>query len=148
WSETVSSIVRNLWYRVSHKTILCKQTLHHIIPLIHHSPCCIFCPSVVDTPIHFLYSCPYKWNIWLSVWNDLFLSTSSVSNIHQAIFSLKFPPNPSSYSSHVIIACILHGIWSAHWRFLFDQVPFNSEYICSNMHFLISKSMISPYEPP
>ena len=86
--------------------------LHRIIPHTYDSPCCIFCsPSVVDNPVHFLYSCPFKWNIWLSVWSYLILSAPSVSDIHHAIFSLQFPQNPSSYSSHIIIACILKGIW-------------------------------------
>ncbi|KAI9494339.1 hypothetical protein BDB00DRAFT_903292, partial [Zychaea mexicana] len=39
-------------------------------------------------------------------------------------FLSRLPYNPSPVSSHAIIACILHGLWSAHWRYVFDQVPF------------------------
>ncbi|KAI9494312.1 hypothetical protein BDB00DRAFT_903252 [Zychaea mexicana] len=68
--------------------------------------------------------------------------------VHHAIFSLVFLFKPSSVSSHVIIACILHGLWSAHWRYVFDQVPFIHDTICCDIHFLVTSNRpLLSYEP-
>ncbi|KAI9489201.1 hypothetical protein BDB00DRAFT_844794 [Zychaea mexicana] len=149
WLEPVSHTARNVWYRALHQKISCKAILHYTIPSSFPSPNCVFCSDTPDTITHFLYACPIKWTIWYTIWCDLFLFSPTFSQVHHAIFSLSFPSNPSAVSSHMIISCILQGLWSAHWRYVFDQVPFLHDNICRDIHFLITctRPLIS-YEPP
>ncbi|KAI9490985.1 hypothetical protein BDB00DRAFT_835538 [Zychaea mexicana] len=149
WLEPVSHTARNVWYRALHQKISCKAILHYTIPSSFPSPNCVFCSDTPDTITHFLYACPIKWTIWYTIWCDLFLFSPTFSQVHHAIFSLSFPSNPSAVSSHMIISCILQGLWSTHWRYVFDQVPFLHDNICRDIHFLITctRPLIS-YEPP
>ncbi|KAI7854258.1 hypothetical protein BDC45DRAFT_509018 [Circinella umbellata] len=150
WAEPILPQVRNLWYRALHQSLSCKVNLHAILPHLHPSNLCTLCNSnSPDTLLHFLYTCPIKWDIWCFLWSSLFLFTPTTADVHSAIFSLSFPHIQSRVSSHTIVACILHGIWSAHWRFIFDAVPFDRDIISQNIHYLLSQSYsLTTYEPP
>ncbi|KAI9265243.1 hypothetical protein BDA99DRAFT_426352, partial [Phascolomyces articulosus] len=125
WQEPLISQVRNLWFRALHQSLSCKSVLHSILPHIHPTNTCLICNcNNPDTIFHFLYICPVKWAIWSRVWSDLFLSSLTHDAVHHATFSLPFPSIQSRISSHTIIAYALHRIWSAHWRFAFDNIPF------------------------
>ncbi|KAI7860247.1 hypothetical protein BDC45DRAFT_529861 [Circinella umbellata] len=124
WSIPLNPIVQNFWFHILHQTVPNATTLHNTAANIPPSTSCLFCNSP-DSLCHFLYSCPVKWAVWHTIWFDLLLYTLTINNVHHAIFSLRFPYNPSSLDTHTIVACIMHGIWSAHLNFYYHQVIFN-----------------------
>ncbi|KAI9488163.1 hypothetical protein BDB00DRAFT_773009, partial [Zychaea mexicana] len=126
-------------FQALHQSLSYRHTLHHIAPELFPDNSCIFCPPAADTLFHLLFSCPLEWLVWICVWQDLFLFTPTPVQIHRAIFSLYFPSNPSPTSSRLIIACILQGVWCAHWRHVFDSMPFVPDNICTSIHRLLHK---------
>ncbi|KAI7872929.1 hypothetical protein BDF14DRAFT_46584 [Spinellus fusiger] len=48
------------------------------------------------------------------------------------VFSLKLPPDPFNIRSSQIIGSVLSELWRAHWRLLFDDIPFSSSTIISS----------------
>ncbi|ORY93645.1 hypothetical protein BCR43DRAFT_444327, partial [Syncephalastrum racemosum] len=136
-------------FRAVHQSLSCRARLHRIIPSTFSSDECVRCPGEVDTLTHFLYSCSHKWHVWTTVWSDLFLFQPAEHDVHQAIIRLfQYPSTPSIMSSHLIISCIMQGLWSAHWRHIFDHAPFVPETIIIHIHFLCLRARTILYEPP
>ncbi|KAI7855613.1 hypothetical protein BDC45DRAFT_582707, partial [Circinella umbellata] len=88
WTEPILPQVRNLWHRALHQSLSCKVNLHVILPHFHPSDVCSVCNNnSLDTLLHFLYTCPIKWNIWCFLWSELFLFfTPTTDDVHSAIF--------------------------------------------------------------
>ncbi|KAG2221241.1 hypothetical protein INT45_012362, partial [Circinella minor] len=102
WSIPLNSIVQNFWFHILHQTVPNATTLHNTAANIPPSTSCLFCNSP-DSLCHFLYSCPVKWAVWHTIWFDLLLYTLTINDVHHAIFSLRFPHNPSSLDTHTLL---------------------------------------------
>ncbi|KAI8051423.1 uncharacterized protein B0P05DRAFT_456682, partial [Gilbertella persicaria] len=104
-----------------HKNINTRFYLHQKLPKLITSPQCIHCPyfrrNTIDTLDHFNFLCPVNYRIWchiLSTYIDPSLTTTP-----QSPYSA-FP----ALSTQQICASTLEGLWSSHWRLVFDSIPF------------------------
>ncbi|KAG1481561.1 hypothetical protein G6F54_013716 [Rhizopus delemar] len=99
--------------------------MHKIVPLPVPDGACILCGQS-DSIDHFLFRCPHKLPFWSSIWNRYFHRSFDTYRLTQALFYLNLParkllwmPAPS-----VILGAALVTLWKAHWRLVFDNVPF------------------------
>ncbi|KAI7862097.1 hypothetical protein BDF14DRAFT_1692605, partial [Spinellus fusiger] len=94
---------------------------------------CQVCSQFTDTIEHFLVECPAKWPVWCALYNHFFSSCPpKQSDVLSHIFSLKLPPDPLDIRSSQIIGSVLGELWRAHWRLIFDDIPFSSSMIISS----------------
>ncbi|KAI8388679.1 uncharacterized protein BYT42DRAFT_491509, partial [Radiomyces spectabilis] len=147
WSIPLTSVTRNLWYRILHSKLPSRTFLHRLLPTVHLTDQCPLCTISTDTPVHFLYQCPPKRVVWESVWPDLLLLPVNETQILKALYQLDFPRDPPNCKSVVIIEAILHGIWSAHWAFIFYHTVFNPEEVINRIHKLISRRIAESQLP-
>ncbi|KAI8072089.1 hypothetical protein BDF21DRAFT_386870, partial [Thamnidium elegans] len=81
-----------------------------------------------DSLDHFLFSCPKKLPIWQSVWSEHV--DPSVTAVSSPIIQLALTTLGVDGSFKVLpllaIAATLESIWSSHWAFIFQDVPFNT----------------------
>lgn len=129
WNMQLSTISINIWFRALHHKLPCRDLLHRYLPQSFASPLCPICLQDTDTLEHFLFLCTRKFEVWTMVWQDLLLHDCSTTIVSQAIFKLQFPPSPPTISSSVIIAITMEALWKAHWRFIFDQIPFQPQHV-------------------
>lgn len=131
WSLDIPHSVRTVRFRILHGKISCRVILHRLAPTHFDSPSCPLCNDGEDSVDHFRFSCPEKWPIWRRIWRESFIMRDiSVDAVRDALYHPEFPHDPPVIPSYRIIACILQGIWNAHWRFVFDEVPFQLDPIC------------------
>jgi hypothetical protein len=77
-----------------------------------------------------LFKCPKKWPAW-----ELALSRQNPhmsfrpDDIEAVLFSLKRVDYVHNSRLFVLCSNILLGMWRAHWRFVFDQIPLNIDLI-------------------
>ncbi|EPB84739.1 hypothetical protein HMPREF1544_08460 [Mucor circinelloides 1006PhL] len=64
WALALTMVQRNVVYRFINIKLPHKSLLHRLFPGQHPSPLCAICSLTVDSPIHFLFYCPAKANIW------------------------------------------------------------------------------------
>ncbi|KAI8370310.1 hypothetical protein BD560DRAFT_329629, partial [Blakeslea trispora] len=147
WTFPLSQACRTVWYRVIHEKLPTRQIMHNWLPASFASPACPLCQHDVETFEHFIFSCPLKLSVWQLVWNTFFVGPVdlSVDNLplQQSVLSLSFPPLLPSFSTSeasVIIGSTLLCLWRAHWKFIFDAVPFSTSTIFGTLLPLVHKS--------
>ncbi|KAG1135753.1 hypothetical protein G6F38_012556 [Rhizopus arrhizus] len=125
WSYSLSHHGRNVWYRLLHGKIPCRELMHKIVPLPVPDGACILCGQS-DSVDHFLFRRPHKLPFWSSIWNRYFHRSFDTYRLTQALFYLNLPackllwmPAPS-----VILGAALVTLWKAYWRLAFDNIPF------------------------
>jgi len=137
--------VRNPWYRLLHQKLPSAAVIHKMIPDLCGSSCRL-CASVdvMEDPEHFLFLCPKKLTIWRLIWRQFFgVMDVELSAIRQALYNLTFPRQKLRFiQNDTIVGCTFLGIWKAHWRFIFDDVPFDPT-IVQNQILLMIASMRS-----
>ncbi|OBZ80683.1 hypothetical protein A0J61_11268 [Choanephora cucurbitarum] len=112
---------RIVWYRILSYKILCRATLHSLIPSFFDSAICSLCGTEDDILEHFLWLCPLKLTVWSSIWFTHFKTAFSLTALSQSIHSLEFStPLGSSFNSESfsIICSTMSSIWRAHWSFI------------------------------
>lgn len=154
WRLKIPLHARTIWYRTLHNKLPTRSILHRFIPNTHPSPSCPLCSSSVpteETTDHFLFLCPLK----VSIWTEIYHTYISPIGIPQTISS--FWPQVLSFSlpdyfqrdgsialfpdlcTYQIFACTIQSIWSAHWRFIFDNTPFRPHIICNTISKQLSR---------
>ncbi|KAG1305043.1 hypothetical protein G6F64_008697 [Rhizopus arrhizus] len=93
WSYPLSHHGRNIWYRLLHGKIPCRELMYKIVPLPFPDGACILCGQSELTHALFYLNLPARKLLWM--------------------------PAPS-----VILGAALVTLWKAHWRLVFDNVPF------------------------
>lgn len=151
WHLQIPLNARNTWFRILHNKITPRRKLHHFLP-DQFTPFCPHCHSSL-TPLppiedaqHFLFSCPHKLFVWrqaLSYYlSPRFLHFAYEEYISLLRFDLNFDRSHHSQfpdlSVFQIFACVQQGIWYAHYRQVFQHVPFNSELVLLYIHRLVS----------
>jgi hypothetical protein len=75
-----------------------------------------------------LFTCPSKENIWKAIIFEFLWPVIEIEDIMQAITSLDFSnlnySQKSDISAPNIIFLTLAHIWKAHYRYIFDDTPF------------------------
>jgi hypothetical protein len=117
---------RNPWYRLLHRKLPCAALVHKIVTEF----CPSFCrlcdqPTIAEDPGHFFVSCPDKFQVCTRICVLYFGCVVNSQIILQALYDLHFPRQRLALINNgSIIGCTLLGIWKAHWRFIYDGVPF------------------------
>ncbi|CEP13324.1 hypothetical protein [Parasitella parasitica] len=135
WKLEIALNARNTWFRILHNKITTKQRLHSYMPL-QFQPHCSICPSSAsqtETLEHFLFSCPAKYIVCstaLSTYIDSSLQSPTFDQyldfVHmRSNFTVAADARYPSLSTDQVFSCILQVIWTSHYRFTFDQIPFN-----------------------
>ncbi|KAI9007519.1 hypothetical protein CLU79DRAFT_778346 [Phycomyces nitens] len=95
-SRNISSLPTGfVWWRLIHQKIPCRQRLYDRRVKDVDSPNCIICNNPEDDR-HLFWECPSKRSL-----------TNTTANVH------------------TVLGCTLSAIWSAHFRLVFDEIPFN-----------------------
>ncbi|KAG1558904.1 hypothetical protein G6F49_004084 [Rhizopus delemar] len=135
WRSQIPLAVRTPWYRLLQGKSPCAQILHkHVQDLC--DPFCRVCApqSIIEHVDHFFFLCPKKRFVWEQVWPHFFGCPMSTHLVYRAIHLLRLPPQRLSLlSNESIIGCTLLCIWKAHWRFIFDDIPFDPLLVFQNV---------------
>ncbi|KAI8348816.1 hypothetical protein EDC96DRAFT_310161 [Choanephora cucurbitarum] len=123
WSLAIPLQARTVWYRLLHKKIPCRSLLHQLIPSSFPSPLCHVCSTSEETIDHFLFLCPAKASVWMTILTTYIhpfirFVPSDIPRLLLCIYRF-FPVtrirDPSlplfSLSQEQIFACTLLGIW-------------------------------------
>ncbi|KAI8062284.1 uncharacterized protein B0P05DRAFT_477245, partial [Gilbertella persicaria] len=121
------------------------------LPKLITSPQCIHCPyfrrNTIDTLDHFNFLCPVNYRIRchiLSTYIDPSLTAPSIHLLRQ-LLNLRTTISRSSHSAfptlstQQICASTLEGLWSSHWRLVFDFTPFTFSAVLSIIKRLLTK---------
>jgi hypothetical protein len=100
----------------------CKERLHQLIPTRFPDSCCIYC-SGVDSEEYFVWSCPFKHEIWQTISSRFFVDPARLNyNLIQLPSSFSIEVTPSLSVTYLdIIASVLLSLWQIHWRFIFED---------------------------
>ncbi|KAG1442968.1 hypothetical protein G6F46_012065 [Rhizopus delemar] len=90
--------------------------------IISAYPDCVYCGGV-DSEEHFVWSCPFKHEIWQTISSRFFVDPAKLT------YSLiQLPPSsdvevaPSLSVTYLdIIASVLLFLWQLHWKFIFED---------------------------
>jgi hypothetical protein len=156
WKIQIPLPARTIWYRTIHNKIPTKVLLHKHTQSKHPSPNCPLCSSYIptrETLDHFIFECPLKFHVWQTIYyayirhslpspppNRITLSSFylllhlSFSTVHRTFHPL-FP----KLTSHQIFACTLQCVWQAHWRFVFDDIPFRPSKVLKSIARLLTQ---------
>jgi hypothetical protein len=111
-----------------------KHRLHRLISDNHPSSLCSTCTlSIEEDDSHFLFSCPPKLAVWQSIFttyiqsqpDQLLFSLSQILSFSSSLTRETNLPLPE-LEVQQIFACTLLSIWQAHWRLVFNNIPFSS----------------------
>jgi hypothetical protein len=152
WRLQIPIQTRTTWFRSIHQKIPHRSALRRMMQNTYPSPFCQICDSrhlnSEETLDHFLFLCPSKLSIWSSVYST-YVSTSPtlvISSFLQKQLQLSLPEDFERDSSITlyptlsisqIFACTLQSIWAAHWRFIFNQIPFFPSNILASVSTLL-----------
>jgi hypothetical protein len=149
WKLPILLQSRTVWYRLIHRKIPSKSILHYFIPTTHPSPSCALCSTQNPEDIqHFFFTCPLKLAVWRFLANTYlshtpmtddalppFLHGIQTLSITEPTRSASLPfPELTVYQ---VFATSLLCIWQAHWRSIFDHVPF----VTANVNISIARSL-------
>jgi hypothetical protein len=89
---------------------------------------CSFCGEAQKDESHLFVSCPFKYPVWDQALSRLapYLHFNE-ENVKYIIFSCQRFDLINNQLLFVLCSCILRHIWQAHWRYIFDRVPFNCD---------------------
>ncbi|KAG0777450.1 hypothetical protein G6F22_011865 [Rhizopus arrhizus] len=141
WNLDIPLAIRTPWYRLLHRKFPNAERLQALVPNICDSHCRL-CgdPSTPENSDHFLFRCPSKLIIWRLLWKQFFgVHDVPLLDIANALYKLIFPRQKLRLiQNDSIIGCAFLGIWKAHWRFIFDNTPFDSMIIYQQITVLIT----------
>ncbi|KAK4516082.1 uncharacterized protein ATC70_011044 [Mucor velutinosus] len=149
WSLQVPLNARNTWFRIFHEKVTTCQLLHQRLR-DSFTPYCPHCQSssftsstVIEDTEHFLFSCPQKLDVWRQTLS-LYLSSRFAHVAYEEyiaiILHLRLDIDRSSHelfpalSVFQVFACIQQAIWSAHYRQVFQHIPFIPSTVIHSIH--------------
>ncbi|KAG1578182.1 hypothetical protein G6F48_012139 [Rhizopus delemar] len=125
WKASIPHRARTLLWRVYHHKMPCKECLHQLTPTRFSDPDCVFCGGV-DSEEHFVWSCPFKHDIWQTISSRFFVDPAKLTyNLIQLPPSSDLEVASSLSVTYLdIIASVLLSRWKFHWKFVFEDHQF------------------------
>ncbi|KAG1452251.1 hypothetical protein G6F46_008783 [Rhizopus delemar] len=125
WKASIPHRAHTLLWRLYHHKMPCKERLYQLIPNRFPDPGCVYCGGV-DSEEHFVWSCPFKHEIWQTISSRFFVDPAKLT------YSLiQHPPSsdvevaPSLSVTYLdIITSVLFSLWQLHWKFIFEDHQF------------------------
>ena len=142
WSFSIAHSARNVWYHLLQAKIPCHVFLHSINLSAVTDGACLLCgqPETIE---HFVFLCPQKLPFWSSIWSQYFQNSFDSYRLTQALLYLSFPHTKLGIDldREIIFSSSLLALWRAHWRLVYDAVPFGVSSVITQANILISKSI-------
>ncbi|KAG1537495.1 hypothetical protein G6F46_009635 [Rhizopus delemar] len=125
WKAAIPHRAHTLLWRLYHHKMPCKERLHQLIPTRFRDPDCVYCGGV-DSEEHFVWSCPFKHEIWQTISSRFFVDPTKLTyNLIHLPPSSDVEVAPSLSVTYLdIIASVLLSLWQLHWKFIFEDHPF------------------------
>ncbi|CEP13623.1 hypothetical protein [Parasitella parasitica] len=146
WSLALTSVQRNVGYRLIVGCIPNRQFLHFINPQVFDSPLCPVCQSAPYISHHLLFHCPTKEKIWQEVIFEFLWPTTSINDIKEALLSLDFSNiwycQLAGITPYRIVLISLSQIWLAHVIFIFDKTSIHHTAIMATIRSNICQTTI------
>ncbi|KAK4519269.1 uncharacterized protein ATC70_009501 [Mucor velutinosus] len=137
WSLSLTTVQRNVIYRLILGRIPHRRFLHFIMPKVFVSPLCPVCLSMNDSPSHLLFHCPSKEKVWQGVIFEFLWPTTSILDIKEALLQLDFSNvwycQIAGIKPFRILIITLGQLWLAHMRFIYDNVPMDHTAILASI---------------
>ncbi|CEP09753.1 hypothetical protein [Parasitella parasitica] len=137
WSLSLTTIQRNVIYRLIAGCIPHRRLLHFIMPATYASPLCPVCLVTIDSAHHLLFDCPSKEQVWQGIIFEFLWPTTSLGDIKAALLSLDFSDiwycQTTGIKPYRILLITLSQLWLAHMRFIFDHIPVNPSVILASI---------------
>ncbi|CAO3599412.1 unnamed protein product, partial [Absidia cylindrospora] len=147
WQLKLSPTARQVWYRLLHHKWPTHTMMHHRLPALYPNPHCPHCSYTLHDIHHMAISCPELRKVWHDVWHVHFpLLPFDPNHLWMSLLFLRPSPAPCLLSTplwHQTIGSTLHAIWRAYWNHHFNQAPFRSTTITSNLRLPLSSPSIS-----
>ena len=127
WRLTLTTVQRNVLYRLLHRLIPTRRILFHILPAKYPSSACEFCGDVEDI-YHLFFRCPPKFIFWDHLIREYLWPGSTIDHIFAALSSLDFrsirilPSCP--LSATLLLTIAPSEVWKLHWLGIFEKIPF------------------------
>lgn len=137
WSLSLTTVQRNVVYRLITGSIPHRRLLHYIMPRVFDSPSCPVCLHTVDSAAHLFFFCPTKEKVWQGIIFEFLWPTTTVGDVMEALLSLDFSNiwycQIKNINPYKILLIALSQIWLAHMRFIFDKVPISPSAILATI---------------
>ncbi|OAD79907.1 hypothetical protein PHYBLDRAFT_74178 [Phycomyces blakesleeanus NRRL 1555(-)] len=116
-----------------------RKRLNLFIPRRFPSSSCIFCQDATEDQYHFFFGCSIKRQVW-NVILSRFCPAWNLAEICLLLTRGSFPPRSSHQGLWIILSAVTaKAIWSAHWKFVFDDQPFLSGVVAQKASTVIEK---------
>ncbi|KAG1630255.1 hypothetical protein G6F44_011393 [Rhizopus delemar] len=137
WKAFISSpmhhIPRIVWYRLLHKKLSTRASLHRIIPAKVDDDYCQLC-NLPETEQHMLFTCIQKQDLWNAAFKKYLSNPKdpNYSSIFEDLSTLRlFKYYILHYHDNFIIydffATVIRFIWKVHWKQFFEETPVMDE---------------------
>ncbi|KAG1147448.1 hypothetical protein G6F37_004104 [Rhizopus arrhizus] len=100
WKASIPHRVHTLLWRLYRHKMPCKGRPHQLIPNRFPDPSCVYCGGV-DSEEHFVWSCPFKHEIWQTISSRFFVDPARLT---YSLIQL-----PSSFGIEVTSLCDILG---------------------------------------
>ncbi|ORX49548.1 hypothetical protein DM01DRAFT_1291266 [Hesseltinella vesiculosa] len=141
WRTSLPHSSRTVLFRFLTGKLTSRSLLFRIVPTLVSSPKCSICRYHDESSVHLLFACPFKMRVWRLAWQRHFATPfDSIQNVVSSFTSWSWPPlrpGTPSLSAPLVLGTILAAIWSAHWRHVYDDIPFS----VSNVLISVNKSI-------
>ncbi|KAG1472166.1 hypothetical protein G6F56_001703 [Rhizopus delemar] len=118
------------------------------LPLVSRRPlysrfchaACLLCGQL-ETSEHLIILCPRKTAFWSSIWNLYFENSFDLYRLTQALLYLSFSrlKLKFDFKPEIVFSSSLLALWRAHWRLVFDVVPFDATSTITQVNRFVNK---------
>ncbi|OAD73278.1 hypothetical protein PHYBLDRAFT_168632 [Phycomyces blakesleeanus NRRL 1555(-)] len=139
WSVSIPHHCRTVWWKMLWDRTPTRKRLNLFIPRRFPSSSCIFCQDATEDQYHFFFGCSIKCQVW-NVILSRFCPAWNLAEICLLLTRGSFPPRSSHQGLWILLSAVTaKAIWSAHWKFVFDDQPFLSGVVAQKASTVIEK---------
>ncbi|OAD65326.1 hypothetical protein PHYBLDRAFT_153570 [Phycomyces blakesleeanus NRRL 1555(-)] len=139
WSVAIPHHCRTVWCKMLWDRTPTRKRLNLFIPRRFLSSSCIFCQDATEDQYHFFFGCSINQQVWNVILSHFCLAWN-LAEICLLLTRGSFPPRSSHQGLWIILSAVTaKAIWSAHWKFVFDDQPFLSGVVAQKASTVIEK---------
>ncbi|EIE78403.1 hypothetical protein RO3G_03107 [Rhizopus delemar RA 99-880] len=133
WSLKIAPEARSLWYRFLYNKLHCQVTVSRFDSQV--TDMCNFCQDTPEDLRHLFVDCHKKWSIWQTVLSQFapYLEFQQ-DDVYAILMNLQQHDYVNNTRLLLLCSSVLMHIWRAHWRSVFDEVPFQEHVIIEKIY--------------
>lgn len=133
WSLKIVPEARSLCYRFLYNKLHYQVTVSRFDPQV--TDMCNFCQDVFEDLRHLFVDCHKKWSMWQTVLSQFapYLEFQQ-DDVYAILMNLQQHDYVNNTRLLLLCSSVLMHIWRAHWRSVFDQVPFQEHVIMDKIY--------------